>query len=71
MKEVTIGLIIIVVIVYGMIKLPGISTRSACAVFSKESNRETKVVYYGFGNYDCLTPGKDGKWISAYNLRDN
>ena len=44
--------------------------RNACTKFAEQSNRETKFVDYSFWYWDCLTPTKDGKWISTYNLRD-
>lgn len=43
--------------------------RTTCSGFSEASHRETKFVEYSYWSRDCLTPQKDGKWISTTLLR--
>lgn len=44
--------------------------RDTCYSFASQSNREVKFVSYTQWSWDCLTPSKDGKWISVEMLRD-
>lgn len=69
MKEITIALLIFIVIVFGFYQLSVASLTENCRNFATESNRETKMSYLGYGNWNCLTPTKDGKWIDATLLR--
>lgn len=65
-----IGIVVIIgIILFGVNALSRAYMNSVCTVFEQESNRETKLVSYGYMNYDCLTPLDNGKWISAQNLR--
>lgn len=41
-----------------------------CASFAQETGRETRLADYSFFEWDCVTPGADGKWISTDALRD-
>lgn len=44
--------------------------KRSCHSFGELSNREVKFVLYTPVTWDCLTPTKDGKWISTSRLRD-
>lgn len=40
----------------------------SCALYSKQTGRQTKFVDYTHYSWDCLTPSRDGKWISTDSL---
>ncbi len=67
-----VGVVILIAVGVAMLsaKLSKSALESECLVFSVESGRVTKMVEYGYGQYDCLTPTEDGKWISTANLRE-
>jgi hypothetical protein len=41
-----------------------------CKSFERETGRPTTFVDYHYWDWDCLTPGADGKLISTKALRD-
>lgn len=55
---------------WGLIALSKTNDYHTCISFGKETNREVRFVNYTFFRWDCLTPAKDGKWISTKGLRD-
>lgn len=54
----------------GVVKANRYFGQKNCTAFATLSGRETKFVEYSYGSFDCLTPAKDGKWISASALRE-
>lgn len=69
MKEILIGIAILIVIVMGIVSWDKSQVRVSCQNFGTISNRETKYVQYTYLNYDCITPDNTGKWISVTMLR--
>ena len=73
MKDLSIVVFVLIVLVtvmyFGFNIWNRSQLRTSCAVFSKESGRETKFVDYTYWQRDCLTPQDNGKWISVFNLR--
>lgn len=41
-----------------------------CAAFGVQANRTVKFSDYTYWTWECLTPAKNGKWISTDRLRD-
>lgn len=61
---------IIVLVVIGVTYFAKAIDMSQCYKFGEVSGRETKFVQYTAVSWDCLTPQKDGKWISTTLLRE-
>lgn len=59
----------IFVLIYGTYRLSVSALTENCKNFATESGRETKMSYLGYGNWNCLTQNKEGKWISVTLLR--
>jgi hypothetical protein len=72
--EAIIGLFAIVVIcvliVFGCRMVDHHYQVSVCNGFGQATGREIKFVDYTFWNYECLTPSKDGKWVTTDQLRE-
>jgi hypothetical protein len=43
---------------------------STCEGFGTATTRTVKFVDYSFWKYECLTPSKDGKWVTTDQLRE-
>ncbi len=69
-KVIAIVVGIVVIFTVGLTSMGASIDSGSCQQFGVNSNRETRFVRYNYFSWDCLTPSKDGKWISAYNLRD-
>lgn len=62
--------VILVLPFFGLIAIAKHYNEITCYEFWFASEREVKFVKYTFLSWDCLTPTKDGKYISTSMLRD-
>ena len=63
------GLIFLLLIVGGR-QIDHHYEQNKCHGFGQATGRVVKWADYSFWNYECLTPSKDGKWVTTDQLRE-